>query len=144
MTWKDWIQPGVVVAAVVGIGSWQWLAVDAVRADMQTFRAEVRADVGMLAAKVDGLAETVHAIDKRLAVVETRLGAVEGRLERMEARLGTVESRLGVVESRMDAGGYARALDRGDIMMELLNAPPHELRALASALETAEQREDTP
>lgn len=130
---KEWAP----AAAVVGVLLWQ--------------ASGINDRLDGLTAKVDTLAETVHAIDTRLAVVETRLdavesrlGAVEGRLERMEARLGTVESRLGVVESRMDAGGYARALDRGDILMELLNAPPHELRALASALETAEQREDTP
>jgi len=75
MAWQDWIQPGVVVAAVIGVGTWQAAAVGALRED------------------VAALAGTVHALDVRLAVVETRLDGMDRRLGQVEVRLDRMEAR---------------------------------------------------
>ena len=126
MTWKDWIQPGIVVAVVLGMGGWQIASVAGLREAV----AELR--------------ENLHTIDVRLAVVETRLDGMDRRLGTIEARQAGMDRRLGTIEARqadMDRRlGTIEARQAGmDRRLETIEA--RQALVLAGAANTGERRE---
>ncbi|MXW41259.1 MAG: hypothetical protein F4Z75_09010 [Synechococcus sp. SB0668_bin_15] len=78
--WRQWLAPGVVVAAVLAMGSLQRadireFTVDT-RADIQEFRTAVRADFQGINDRIDRVNERMDQLDNRMNQVNIRMDRI--------------------------------------------------------------------
>ena len=67
--WRQWLAPGVVVAAVLAMGSLQ-------RADIREFRVEAQADI-------QGINDRIDRVNDRIDQVNNRMDQVNVRMDRI-------------------------------------------------------------
>ena len=74
--WRQWLAPGVVVAAVLAMGSLQ-------RADIREFRVEVQADIQGINDRIDRVNDRIDQVNNRIDRLDNRMDQVNVRMDRI-------------------------------------------------------------